>query len=326
MSSCNCSRQVVNLNEGVERKHPFLNLAFRRDPTKTTQIRNGFARACSSRFKKLRTAIKVSIVDNDCFGLTEETPFRSRILTLSDPVLAEPDQFAFPRTSTKIEKFMDWLNEQEERGVLEITRRPGALRGFEEAWTDIWVHAAYQKGILRGRQELRKNDSSIPALEPDDNLAISAVMNQPMHADRIGVLYTRTFSELKGIDQIMDQQISRILSQGLMEGKSPLVIARTLSDVFEENGTEAASGMRAINRAKTMARTEVIRAHHVANINEFRQWGVQGVKVKVEWGTAGFNVCPICAGLAGQTFTLEEIEGMIPRHPNCRCVAIPVQV
>ena len=72
-------------------------------------------------------------------------------------------------------------------------------------------------------------------------------------------------------------------------------------------------------------RTEVIAAHHSATIAEYRAAGVEGVEVKAEFSTAGDDlVCELCESLEGQIFELSEIEGLIPRHPNCRCVAIPV--
>ena len=51
------------------------------------------------------------------------------------------------------------------------------------------------------------------------------------------------------------------------------------------------------------------------------------VIVKAEWMTAGDDrVCPICASLQGQVFSLDEIEPLIPRHPNCRCIALPLLI
>ena len=143
---------------------------------------------------------------------------------------------------------------------------------------------------------------------------MSSVFNAPIHVDRIGLLYTRTFSELKGITQAMDQQISRVLAQGIAEGRNPREIARILNNRVDKIG---------ITRARALARTEIIRAHHQATIAEYKQFGVEGVKVKAEWLTAGYGVCPECSDLEGRVFTLDKIEGMIPLHPNCRCVAIP---
>ena len=73
-----------------------------------------------------------------------------------------------------------------------------------------------------------------------------------------------------------------------------------------------------------MARTEVIRAHHQATIAEYRQFGVEGVNVKAEWLTAGYGVCQQCLDLErGGPYTLDQSEGTIPAHVNCRCCAIP---
>ena len=35
------------------------------------------------------------------------------------------------------------------------------------------------------------------------------------------------------------------------------------------------------------------------------------------------RVCPKCEALDGKIFTLDEIEPMIPLHPQCRCIALP---
>ena len=52
---------------------------------------------------------------------------------------------------------------------------------------------------------------------------------------------------------------------------------------------------------------------------------MEGVVVQGELQTAGDDrVCSRCAELQGQVFTLDKIEGMIPVHPQCRCIALPV--
>ena len=114
----------------------------------------------------------------------------------------------------------------------------------------------------------------------------------------------------------MSQSISRTLAQGLLEGKSPRTIARELNKDVDKIG---------INRARTLAQTEIIRAHHSANIGEYRIAGAEGVEVIAEFLTAGdARVCIRCASLAGQRFALDEAENLIPVHPRCRCVVIPI--
>jgi len=46
-----------------------------------------------------------------------------------------------------------------------------------------------------------------------------------------------------------------------------------------------------------------------------------------EWQTAGDErVCPLCEPLDGTVMTIEEARGLIPRHPNCRCMWVPANV
>jgi SPP1 gp7 family putative phage head morphogenesis protein len=284
------------------------------DPTRTTGLRTRFASNAARRFTAVKGVIRKSIVDNDCFGMTAaDSRF---ILNEEAPTASEPRQFDFPRSQTKVDAFMRWLRQQEQKGILEMIHRPGRLPGIEDAWTDIWISRAYEKGVVRGRQEMRKIDPEIPVIPVGDQAAITAVMRQPFHADRLGLLFTRTFSDLKNITQEMDTQISRVLTEGLMRGANPRAIARDLNNRVDKIG---------ITRARAMARTEIVRAHHVATVQEYRHWGVEEVTVQAEFLTAGFNVCPKCVKLAAHgPYTLDEIEGMIPVHPNCRCCAIPV--
>jgi len=143
--------------------------------------------------------------------------------------------------------------------------------------------------------------------------------------DRIGLLYGRTFSGLKGITAAMDTQISRVLAQGMADGDGPRLLARKLIATINGTGmgelaiTDTLGRfIPAARRAEMLARTEIIRAHHNATIQEYRNWAVEGVKVKAEFVTAGDDrVCDRCAALEREVFTLDRIEGMIPLHPNC---------
>jgi SPP1 gp7 family putative phage head morphogenesis protein len=176
----------------------------------------------------------------------------------------------------------------------------------------MYVQDSYKRGVIRSRYELGKAGMGVPTMEKSGG--ISASMSTPFHMDRVGILYARVFEDLKGITSQMDSAISRILSQGIIDGDNPKTLVKKLTD---------ATGISR-NRARTLARTEVIRAHHLGTVQEYRNWGLSGVKVQAEWSTAGFNVCPDCASMEGKIFTLDQIEGMIPRHPNCRCMILPV--
>lgn len=291
------------INEAPVNKRMIINNILQFDPTRTLTLRKAFVADMDRRFNALKRLIKTSIVDNDCFGLVETTtPF-------SALAAATQGQFRFDRSAAKVEGFMTWLQEQEKAGVLELVQKSRIGAPVETLWVNTYIDTAYQRGIRRGREELRKQGVDIPTFG-DKQLRdpVIAAFNQPIHADRVGMIYSRVYSDLKGVTSAMDTQISRVLAQGLAEGRNPRELARVIADRVDAIG---------ITRARTLARTEVIRAHHAANVQEYRNAGIEGVSVMAEWSTAGFRVCPVCSALQGKRFTLDEIEFEIPKHPNC---------
>ena len=118
----------------------------------------------------------------------------------------------------------------------------------------------------------------------------------------------------------------------MIDGDGPMAIARKLNKTISGTGKDISMTdtlgrfIPAERRAKMLARTEIIRAHHMGNIQEYKSWGVLGVKVQAEFRTANDGrECERCSQIAADgPYTLDEIEGMIPAHPNCRCMALPV--
>lgn len=299
-----CTLEIPKSSEAT------FNTILKGDPTRTLSIRNRFVREIDKRFNWLKRELKEAIVDNDVFGL--ENPNIVNQATF-------PGQFAFPNSSDKIRAFMDWLEKMVQLGVLEQSNIPTGRQGLEDAWTNMYIRQAYQKGILRGRMELikaaRAVKSSSQFLTIEQSGGLAAVSNQPFHMNKVRSLYARTFLELKGVTQAMNQQMGRFLSDGLDLGSSPALLSGILIDRVDKIGK---------TRGGILARTEVVRAHHFAVIQEYKQAGIKKVGVLAEWVTAGFNVCPICSALEGKVFKIEKIESMIPRHPRCRCVALPI--
>jgi SPP1 gp7 family putative phage head morphogenesis protein len=284
------------------------------DPTRTLTVRNRFVSDARARFNALRKIITDAIVNDDILGLTDG-PTIKRVTSLKGNVDRLP--FEFETTADKTESFMEWLAEQEQNNVLQVTTRPGTLigAGTNVPWSNKYIDSSYQAGIRRGRSELRKAGVDVPP-EPAGFTGVPIGFNQPIHADTLASLHNRVFTDLKGITTAMDTAISRTLTQGLLDGRSPRDIARDLAAHVDNIGR---------HRAVIMARTEVVRAHHIANINEYAAAGIEGVEVQAEWQTAGDNrVCQRCKSLEGKIFPLDEIRGLIPLHPQCRCVALPV--
>jgi len=299
------------------------------DPSRTLTLRSQFSRKMDVRFNSLVKLIKQAIVDQDVFGLIDNTV---TALTLSDMYAPGKNAFAYTHSQDKIKAFMEWLDEMVKAGILEVTNIPGTNRiSIETAWTDIYINSAYRRGVARAYSEMNKAGYDIPSIDSQGGIEI--ILNQPFHVERIGLLYTRAFQGLRGITAAMDSQISRVLAQGMSEGKGLRELARLMNKVITGSGADLSLTdtlgrfIPAKRRAEMLARTEIIRAHHQASIQTYRNWGVQGVDVVAEWVTAGFNVCPDCEEMsANGPYTLDEIEYKIPLHPMCRCVAIPKEV
>jgi len=291
------------------------------DPTRTTALRNAFATKMNQKFRDITVDIITGVYKNDCFGLE-----RRDIHTLQAPVQGA---FMFPRSQQKLAAFMKWLDQQVKNGIITVADMEQIGTAVEAIWMNTYLFDSYKRGVLRARNEMRRAGMDIPPIDGPGELL--AVVNLPFHIDRIGLIYTRVYGDLKGITDAMSSQISRILAQGLADGDGARLLARKL--VATINGTGMGDlgitdtlgrFIPAQRRAEILARTEIIRAHHLATIQEYRNWGVLGITVKGEWKTAGDDrVCSKCASMEGRVFTLDEIEPLIPLHPQCRCIALP---
>ena len=287
------------------------NTAIHRNPRRllaspaVSLIEQRFIAEITRRMRAVKSAIRQKVVEEDCFGLLPPT------------LHIHARDFAFTTSSDKVDGFMNWLQDMNDKKVLDLYVTSDRRRNVgRKAWERVYIQSAYKKGMVLGEKELKKKGLSPSQYGTQTAFPVDYLFASPIHADRVGLIYTRTFSELKGVTNAMDQGISRVLAQGLAEGKNPNAIARTMTDQVDRIG---------LYRARLIARTEVMRAHHVATINTYRQAGVEGVEVQAEWSSAGDDdVCDECKELEGKIFTLEEIEPLIPLHPQCRCVSLPV--
>lgn len=286
----------------------------RRDPTGTTNIRRSYEADLVRRMKRVRASIWEAVVKNDVLGQgVQAQMFRASFgrdaRTVNDD--APPRQaFAFNREAGKIQAFMGWLNEMSSQEIMGISYGTPIMSAAESAWQNIYIQSAYAKGIRDAGERLRQAGATVmPSW-------ISAAFNRPIHADRIALIFTRAYADLSGITEVMSAQISRILAQGLAEGRGPMALAREMVKRVDKIG---------ITRARVLARTETIRAHADASLNSYREAEVEGVNVMAEWATAGDDaVCPECQELEGREFTIAKADGMLPIHPNCRCAWLPI--
>jgi len=302
------------------------------DPTRTITTRQRFVAAMRSKFAQLMKDIKEALIDLDVLALTETNRLMFNAAGLS------AKQFNFPRSDQKIEAFVNWLHGKNNEYILSNAKsgiqivRDSLVSSPTEArdsWMKTYIDSAYQQGIKRSRQELKKQGVEIDDGSLGGN-PIQVAFNSMVHADRVGLIYTRAYSSLKSITGEMESAVSDVLAMGMAAGKHPIELAKLLDKTITGRGEslEITDSLgRKIDsqrRAEVLARTETIRAHHSANIGEYRAAGVMGIKIQVEYLTAGDDrVCKRCSPLDKKIFSVDEAENLIPVHPQCRCVALP---
>ena len=235
---------------------------------------------------------------------------------LSDAEAVANERFIFATTHEQVLAFQKWLAQQLQYRILGMTAKQ-----VERMWWEQYVQAGYKQGAGRAFQETRKIAKSSDMLSwyggtQDDFLRSS--FGRPVAVEKVQLLAGRTYTDLKGVTEQMATQLSRTLTDGLVRGQNPRDIAKTIVDDID--------GMSE-KRAMVIARTEIIRAHAEGNLDAMEMLGVEDVGVEVEWSTAGDGrVCPLCQPLEGVVMKIEEMRGLVPRHPQCRCSPVPAGV
>lgn len=253
------------------------------------------------RFRQLRALITESLVENDALGLKP---------MITDRAL-RPGEFEFVRSGAKVAAFMEWLQSEQSDLITGVRLGTPMASAAEQSWANVYIESAYQKGLRDAGTRLRRSGARV------ESSWVEGAFSRPIHADRVGLAFTRTFNDLKGITNEMDKQISRQLAIGIASGQNPAVIARSINDRVSKIG---------ITRGKMLARTEVIAAHADATLNSYVEAGIEGVQVEAEWLTA-VDACPICVALESDgPYSIDQARQLIPAHPNCRCSWAPIVV
>jgi len=218
-----------------------------------------------------------------------------------------PGRFDFPAdVPGKAAAFDRFMRELLDAEVLELA----PVSGVGSGWQNKYVRASYSVGVTHADRALRAVGQ-----EPPPG-ALAQTLNQPIHAEKLQLLFSRNFNELRGVTNAQAQSLSRIVTEGLATGQGPREVARNISRSIRTIG---------VNRGRVIARTETIRAHATATLTRFQQSGVETVEGFAEFATAGDDrVCQTCQDLEGKRFPIDEAVSIIPVHANCRCVWLPV--
>lgn len=265
------------------------------EPTATVGLREDFRTELTVRFRALKGAInKTAGYENDTLGLKQGDS--NQLFAAADDI-TPARSFQFTTDQEAQDAFMDWLDTQIDRGILESTGRTAVRNG--EHYTARYVRSGYSRGVDHADAQLNEHGVEVP--EQD----IQQAFNRPIAQQDLEQLYTRTFDELEDITQDMQTNIRRELSTGFSEGWNPRKTAAAINDRVDKVG---------ITRAERLARTETLNAHNTASRSRYGEFGVKKVDI------LGHNPCTkICAPIiAGNPYPLDDIpRGGAPFHPNC---------
>lgn len=300
------------------------------DPTRTKTLRNKFERAMLRRFKLFAESLQELVVDLDVFGLGREEKTIHELffnvaagstqlglyLPPGDLVTNVTEgEWAFLSDDRKLEEFERWVQEETD---LVITSEG------DRFWEDF-VEQGYERGVNRAFTDTTKGVRAAATLSGEGTAAqviegtragfTASTLGAPETAEKVRLLASRVLTDLKNVNTAMATQMGRVLVDGLVRRDNP---NRVASEMATSLGI-------ARNRARTIARTELIRAHAEGQLDALERLGVTEIGVMVEWSIAA-TACPLCVEMDGVVLKVSEAHGLIPRHPNCRCAFIPANV
>ncbi len=188
-------------------------------------------------------------------------------------------------------------------------------------WANLYLDTFYKRGILWSRQRVKADSKVLKylGLEPENidtsAFGILASVQTENHTNALVSILNKNFDYFTSVKEDLNKSIKIILKDGIEKGIHPRIIGKEISNKISTIG---------IHRGTLIARTEAIRSHHIASINEYENLGLKTIIIKAEWTTAkDSRVCQLCKPLEGKVFELNEIRNKIPLHPQCRCAALP---
>lgn len=289
-------------------------------PTPTTTVQRRFAQRLRGVLRRINAAIRRGIVENDIFGLTEDTD------TLE---VDDPGPFRTEENRRMTAEFLMWLREQLQTEFLDVV---GPDR-------NEFIEKAYFAGLRNANGQLRDLDISFVPERAD------SIVDRPIHQSALRELFTRTYSNLESVADDMSTAVRDELLEGFNEGEGPDKIASRLTDRVDSIGK---------HRASLISRSEVINAHTTSTLNRVDEIQDSAPSDSILTVTHGMwdsardgRVCKLCNALNRVRLRTSEMRGTIvtvtsplpppatnpdakpqvgqtfrlaaPAHPQCRC-------
>lgn len=175
---------------------------------------------------------------------------------------------------------------------------------------------SFMQGILKGRteEELARQAGILGKTVRNNAKLANAIVNGSFKVDKVGE--RTTFSDrIWQYHDEMKNELSRLLSTGLIQGKNSRAIMKDLKKYWYGNDPKTNGGARYC--MERLMRTELARVQTEAQKQSFVRNGFEMYEFHANHGC-----CDICSGLDGKHFKVEKMmpgENAPPMHPHCRC-------
>ena len=120
----------------------------------------------------------------------------------------------------------------------------------------------------------------------------------------------RSLTLAKSINKTTLEALRNELALGFEVGESIQQLTKRIEGYFTENAKV---------RAEMVSRTEVIAASNEGALYRYEKEGVDKSEYFISPGA-----CEVCVLYDGKIYATKDSHGIIPIHPNCRCVFLPV--
>lgn len=238
-------------------------------------------------------------------GVRAAVPFRELARLLAEYLPSLPPM----PNSDLMDSLENWLEDQ---GRWVLPRVEAAMR---EATREGW-----ERGAARALTDSRftRKGGTVFALNASavDQGVLAAVRAKISVRERVKGLFgwarrvaRKSWEDAK---QVVQRVAGEVLGRGLGVG----------AVISTARGKVLGQGKRAADAAKGA----VIKGHAEGQLDVYETIGVKTIVRLVELRTArDGKVCPTCRNLRGARLTPEKARGVIPIHPNCRCIWVPVE-
>ena len=265
------------------------------DPTRTILLRRAAVREVNKRYNGIARVLLPTV---------KNAMRKDEGVLLGNARAGERSRFVYKTDGERIVAFRQWMQEQIDDDLL-TNKRDG------EHWLLAFIASGYTRGATAFRRKLgvkflRKYGFATDGYNP---------LTNPKVLRSAEILYARAYEQLRGVTDTMAQQISRELSDGLLRGDNPTVVAKAMRDRVNKIGKV---------RSRLIARTEIIRAYSLGGIAEGDNLGeMTGNEIRYRWIAAlDSRVRDKHRHWHGKIFTRQEVLNRIG-EPNCRCTQAP---